>query len=103
MNLVPHLRGETQAPPHERIFVRNFDSGAYAMREGNFKIVKANKAANPVVFNLSRDSAEKNNIAAMDAARLQSMQESLAAWNAQMIDPVIPGVDMREWAQGGNR
>jgi arylsulfatase A-like enzyme len=99
VNLVPYLRGENTAAPHERLYIRNFDGGAYAVREGNFKMIKVRSNPAPVLFNLANDRAERSNIAPANASRIEAMQASFDAWNAQMIEPTIPGVDMKEWKQ----
>lgn len=103
VDLVPYLRGDKSGAPHERIYIRQFDSGTYAMREGDFKIVKSKKDAAPALYNLAADPSERTNLAAQDSERLNRMQASYDAWNAQLREPAFPGLDMREWQQAGAR
>ncbi len=101
VNLVPHLLGQENRVPHERIYLRMFDAKSYAMREGDFKIVKPKQAKDTnaalLFFNLANDQSEKNNIADLEPARLKSLQQSYEKWNAQLIEPIFPGLNMKEW------
>jgi arylsulfatase A-like enzyme len=99
VNLLPYLRGEKTGAPHERIYVRMFDTGRFAMREGDYKIVKAGKDQPPSLYNLAEDLAEKNDLAAAQPERLARLQAAYEEWNTQLIEPAFPGLDMREWAK----
>lgn len=97
VDLIPYLRGEKTDAPHERIYLRMFDAGAFAMREGDFKIVQPKKAASPALYNLAKDISERTDISEGNAERFSKMQREYQEWNAQLIDPAFPGLDMREW------
>ncbi len=97
VNLVPYVRGENRAAPHERIYLRMFDHGVQAMREGDFKIVRPNKEAGVSLFNLANDISEKKDIAGTDDARVRGMQKAYEEWSAQLVDPSFPGLDMKDW------
>lgn len=97
VNLLPYLRGEKTGAPHERIYLRMFDTGRYAMREGDYKIVRAAKDGRPALYNLASDLSERNDLAAAEPERLARMQAAYDAWNAQLKEPAFPGLDMREW------
>lgn len=103
VNLVPYLRGTKTGAPHERIYLRAIDVGMYAMRQGEFKMVKpkAGKAAaqnaSPLLFNLAEDLAERKDLAGAEPGRLKSLQQGYEAWSGQLIEPTFPGLDMREW------
>ncbi|MEY4489146.1 MAG: hypothetical protein RIQ79_1654 [Verrucomicrobiota bacterium] len=99
VNIVPYLNGEKTGAPHERIYLRMFDTGAYAMREGDYKIVQPKKAEKPALYNLAKDIAERADISEGDAERFTKMQATYQDWNAQLIAPAFPGLDMREWAK----
>jgi arylsulfatase A-like enzyme len=98
VNLVPFLRGENPAAPHERIYLRMFDQGRYAMREGDFKLVKNGPTQPDELYNLAEDISEKNDLAAAQPERLARLQAVYQAWNAQLIEPTFPGLKMSEWA-----
>ncbi|MDX6765318.1 MAG: sulfatase-like hydrolase/transferase [Candidatus Methylacidiphilales bacterium] len=103
VDLVPYLRGDKTGAPHERIYIRQFDSGTYAMREGDYKIVKSKKDATPALYHLTNDPSERTDLAAQESERLNHMQASYDAWNAKLIEPAFPGLDMREWQRAENR
>jgi arylsulfatase A-like enzyme len=58
VNLLPHLRGEAQAPPHETLFWRWQSSKAG--RQGDRKWVVANGRAPEELFDLASDPAGVN-------------------------------------------
>jgi arylsulfatase A-like enzyme len=98
VNLLPYVRGEKSGPPHERIYLRMFDTGRYAMREGDYKIVRNGHNASIALYNLANDIAERNDLSAAEPERFARMQAAYDKWNDQLIEPVFPGLDMREWA-----
>lgn len=101
VNLAPYVRGETSGVPHERIYLRMFDHGAYAMREGNYKIVKpkrpkkANEEARVQIFHLGKDISEKNNLAGTEQERVKSLQAGYEKWSAQLMEPSFPGLEAK--------
>lgn len=97
VNLAPYVRGETTGAPHERIYLRVFDRGVFALREGDDKIVKPKNETDVNLFNLSKDISEKQNVAGERKERVAGMQKAYDQWNAQLIEPVFPGLDMKEW------
>lgn len=99
VDLVPFLRGDDTGTPHQRLFQRVYDAGIYVVREGDHKLVKTKRDPAPLLFNLATDPRERTNIADSDPARAKVMEESFHAWNAQLIAPTIPGVNMGEWSQ----
>jgi arylsulfatase A-like enzyme len=98
VNLLPYVRGENEGFPHERIFLRMLDTGRFAMREGDFKLVRDGKDKAVELYNLAEDIGERHNLAVAQPERLARLQASYEEWNAQLIDPAFPGLDMREWA-----
>jgi arylsulfatase A-like enzyme len=97
VNLVPYVRGEQSGPPHAHIYLRMSGSGGYAMRKGDFKIVKSGKDKTPLLFNLRTDIAEAREISKDHPTLMEELLADYEAWNAQLIEPTIPGLDMREW------
>jgi arylsulfatase A-like enzyme len=97
VDLVPYLRDGKDGAPHERIYLRMFDSGAYTMREGDFKIVSPKKIDEVWLFNVEEDISEKKNLADTDAQRVKDLLKGYEEWNAQLIPPAFEGLDMRQW------
>ena len=102
VNIIPHLAGEVETPPHERLFWRMNNKQSFALREGNWKLIRTGEQ--PVeLYDLAADLAEKNNVAAAHAevtARLTAAQD---AWNKELIAPVFPGSSVKneDWGPGG--
>jgi arylsulfatase A-like enzyme len=94
VNLVPYLRGEQTGTPHARIYLRMFDRGVHAMREGPYKIIQPQNAGAPALYNLEQDIGEKTNLADREPERFAALQTAYEAWNAQLIEPVFPGLQM---------
>lgn len=100
VDLVPFLSGENRAEPHPRLFMRLQDANLHVVREGDYKLVKTKTEADSLLFNLAQDPKERQNIADTHPEIVRSMQDSYRAWNAQMIDSVIPGIGPNEWTRG---
>jgi arylsulfatase A-like enzyme len=100
VDLVPYLRGDNPGAPHERLFLRVFDIGSYTVREGDYKLIKPRKDAVPLLYNLASDPSERTNVADANIERVRTMAESFHRWSIQMIEPTIPGVNMKEWSRG---
>jgi arylsulfatase A-like enzyme len=100
VDLAPFLRGENRGEPHARLFLRSQDAGLHVVREGDFKLVKTKTDPESRLFNLARDPMERQNIAQANPEVVRSLQESYRAWNAQMIEAVIPGIGPNEWTRG---
>ena len=84
-NLLPCLEGKTSAPPHDALYWRF--GVQYAVRQGDWKLVKPHVDSAPLLFNIVQDPGEKNNLAAArpeDAKRLQALWD---AWNANNETP----------------
>jgi len=91
-DLIPLLTGKSSVAPHDAIYLRMFDKGAYAVRSGDYKLVipKTGAAAQP--FNLRSDIGESNDISAARTNELQALETKRSAWNAQLIPPVFGGM-----------
>ncbi len=115
VNLLPHLRGETDSAPHDLLFWRAKPN--VAVRKGRWKLWKVNKTdmdwadvtdagarrlpmqAWPqdsphgqltLLYDLSADIGEQANVAAEHPEVVQELEADLAAWNAEMGEPTWP-------------
>jgi arylsulfatase A-like enzyme len=102
VNLAPFVRGEKAGAPHQRIYLRMFDHGAFAMREGNYKIIRSKRAKNSndeaavQLYDLAGDVSEKRNLAATEPERLQAMRRDYEQWNTQLIAPAFQGLETKK-------
>jgi arylsulfatase A-like enzyme len=83
-NLVPHLTGEHRGRPHESLFWRA--GPQHAARVGHWKLVKTRDAP-AMVFNLSKDIGEKNDLAGKRPEKLAELEAAYAAWSDTMEEP----------------
>jgi arylsulfatase A-like enzyme len=102
VNLVPYLMGETKTPPHERLFWRTGGGRTYAMREGDWKLVRL--GSQPAeLYNLASDLSETKNLAAQQPEIAMRLTAALDAWDKELIPPVFPGSSAKseDWGPGG--
>ncbi len=93
VNLMPYLTGQKSGSPHDAIYLRMFDRGAYAVRSGDYKLVISGKTNAPVLFNLTQDIGESHNLAATHTNELDNLEKKRAAWSAQLMPPAFDGLN----------
>jgi arylsulfatase A-like enzyme len=102
VNIVPHLAGELQTPPHERLFWQMHRKQSFAIREGDWKLIRNGEAA-PELYNLATDLGESNNVAAANTGITTRLTTALDGWRSELIAPVFPGSSVKneDWGPGG--
>ncbi|CAN5286495.1 N/A [soil metagenome] len=91
VNLVPKLKKPDDSLAQRPLFWRVGGGSAFAMREGSWKYIARGKQ--PVeLYDLTRDPAEKTNVAAMNATVVERMKTAVAKWNELNIAPVFGGI-----------
>ena len=102
VNLVPHLADEVKAPPHERLLWRMHGKQSFAIREGNWKLIRTGQTP-PELYDLAADLGEKENLAAAKPEVATRLAAALDAWNKELIAPVFPGSSVKneDWGPGG--
>ncbi|WP_081886379.1 sulfatase-like hydrolase/transferase [Haloferula sp. BvORR071] len=99
VNLLPYLKGENQAAPHEALYWRFGQQ--LAIRKGDWKLVKS--AADGVIeraepgtatvagaklYNLSKDIGESSDLAAANPLKVAELSADWNAWNATLVAPL---------------
>lgn len=92
VNLIPHVTGMQQAPPHEAIYLRKFDQQRYAIRSGHHKLVIPSRDAPPQLYDLTADVSETQNIAQQHEKLRLQLKQKLDTWTAQLIEPRFLGL-----------
>ena len=92
VNLMPYLTGEKSGDPHEAIYLRMYDKGAFAVRGDDFKEVIPMRDSAPQLFDLAEDIGEKTNIADAHPDQLKRLENLRVEWNAQLIAPIFEGL-----------
>ncbi len=85
VNLLPFLRGERTADPHEYLFWSFRDH--LALRNGNWKIVRHGSEGEVELFNLNDDIDESENLAHQYPAKTQALMATWTTLNQAMIRP----------------
>ena len=102
VNLIPYLKGEKKDSPHQQLFWRHGAGQNHAMREGNWKMVRAkNKPAE--LYDLGNDIAESKDLANEKPEVAKRMNAVLDAWDRELKAPVFLGSSVKneDWGPGG--
>ena len=84
-NMLPLLEGQTTTLNRDALYWRF--GVQYAVRQGEWKLVKPSAAAQPMLFNVVSDPGESNNRAAAEPERGKNLQALWDKWNAGMRPP----------------
>ena len=85
VNLIPHLTGQTNEPPHERLFWKHHSRGV--IREGRYKLITGQPKTQRELYDLIADPAETTNLASEKTALVQRLDAAWQGWNAGMPPP----------------
>jgi arylsulfatase A-like enzyme len=85
VNLLPLLEGKVEALPARELYFR-FGT-QYAVRQGDWKLVKASKDMAPMLVNLARDPGEKTDLSAREPSKARELQAVFDRWNVSMQPP----------------
>jgi arylsulfatase A-like enzyme len=84
-NLLPVMEGKAAAAPHEALYWRF--GIQYAVRQGDWKLVKPHIDMAPRLHNLAADIGEQNDLAAQNPEKVKQLQALWDAWNAKNEQP----------------
>ncbi|MDO8540621.1 MAG: sulfatase-like hydrolase/transferase [Opitutaceae bacterium] len=85
VNLLPLLEGKAPALAPRELYFRF--GVQYAVRQGDWKLVKASGDMVPMLVNLARDPGEKTDLAAQEPEKARALQALFDQWNATMSPP----------------
>lgn len=91
VDLIPFLKGEKKGTPHEALYWRKFDQNAYAVRSGDYKVVRY-KSDVDEMFNIAKDITEKHLLSKAHQANYSEIKHVYTQWSNQMKDPVFLGL-----------
>lgn len=84
VNLLPYLTENKIGNPHKKLFWRKLDESA--ARIGDYKLIKLADYG-PVMYDLSDDLGEMNDLSRKDSAIFNHLTKNLAEWESEMISP----------------
>ncbi|MFR9651787.1 MAG: sulfatase-like hydrolase/transferase [Rikenellaceae bacterium] len=106
VDLIPYLSGKDKGNPHTTLFWRVIGGKEYAVRKGDYKLVKTYYDDNLQLYNVKEDMIERVNIAAANPDIVKDMAADYKAWNAQLMTPRWADahekhqhIDHEEWAK----
>lgn len=85
VNLLPHLRGETDASPHETLFWRM--GARTALRHGDWKIIRQ-RGETFELYNLRKDIGETTDLASTEPEKLIELTRLWERTNSEMAEPL---------------
>jgi arylsulfatase A-like enzyme len=86
VDLMPLLTGKGSPQPHDKLYWRTGGGNAFAVREGNWKLVKIGNRTE--LFDLEADVAESKNAVSEKPEILNRLEASRQTWNRQMVHPL---------------
>jgi arylsulfatase A-like enzyme len=85
INLLPLLEGKTDRLAPRELYFRF--GVQYAVRQGDWKLVKASNDMKPMLVNLATDRGEQTDLSAQNPAKKLELQALFDKWNATMLPP----------------
>jgi arylsulfatase A-like enzyme len=85
VNLLPLLEGKTDKLAPRELYFRF--GVQHAVRQGDWKLVKASKDMQPMLVNLANDPGEQTDLTAKEPEKAQALQKLFDQWNASMQPP----------------
>lgn len=92
VDLLPFINGQKAGNPHQELYWRKLEESA--ARYNDFKLVKL-KNYGAVLYNLSSDVRETNDLSKKDTATLHLLNSKLHNWESKMIEPLWQ--EEKEW------
>jgi arylsulfatase A-like enzyme len=93
VDLLPHLIGRAERPPHDTLFWRFGEQ--MAIRRGDWKLVRFGPDETidpdeswPKLFRLSDDIGEARDLASAEPGKVAELEAAWRAWNAELPPPV---------------
>jgi arylsulfatase A-like enzyme len=86
VNLLPYLTGKISERPHATLYWRFGEQ--MAIRNGDWKLVKARGITAPALFNLAADIGEQTDLIAREPLKAAELQALWDKWNAELKPPL---------------
>lgn len=89
VNLLPYLKGEKTAPPHDALYWRFGQQTA--IRMGDWKLVRHNQGKDLELYNLAQDIGESKDLAATQPDKFKELKAAWDKWNSTLVKPLWGG------------
>jgi arylsulfatase A-like enzyme len=101
VDLMPHLTGKGSPPPHDKLYWRTGGGKAFAVRQGNWKLVKIGNRTE--LYDLEADIGESKNQATEKPEILSRLETARVSWNHQMVPPLFQSPEPPAKVSGSSR
>lgn len=101
VNLLPYLQGQLNVRPHAILHWRQNEM--WAIRDGDWKLLKDRGPATPELYNLATDPSEKQNVAQQNPEKVAQLKAKQDAWDETVERPRFgwwPGIGEKVEAIG---
>jgi len=88
VDLVPHVLGEVERAPHDRLFWRT--GGYEVVLADGWKLQVSEPPGKVWLFNMAKDPTEQHNLADKEPERVAALKKLLAAHNEEQAPPIWP-------------
>lgn len=92
VNLLPYVQGKKKGNPHKELYWRKLEESA--VRYNNFKMVRLENYGE-VLYDLSTDISESNNLIKSDSHNSQLLNDKLNNWESKLMTPLWQ--EEKEW------
>ncbi len=99
VDLMPFLSGQRSGDPHRELMWRR--SPLVSIRSGDWKLWKSVDGAYTMLFDLSADPNESNNLAESEPARVRELEAAIERWSKDLKDPSWPSRPPRTYSVCG--
>lgn len=82
VNLMPYLIGGNDERPHQTLYWRYQE--AWAIRDGDMKLVKGEPGAEIELFDLAKDREEQANLASQQPEKFKELKAMWDRWNSEL-------------------
>jgi hypothetical protein len=99
---MPFLSSEVKGAPHERLFWRLGGDRRWAVRDGDWKLVRSeDKPDEP--YNLAADIGKNTDLVGTKPEVAKRLGAALDGWNKELVIPAFPGSTVKNEDWGGGR
>ncbi len=88
VNLLPYLQGQNRDPPHKSLFWRTGGGTNWAVRSGDWKLVKIGQQ-NKQLYNIREDVSETTDVSDRHPTIVDELRRQYEKWNQKNIPPLF--------------
>lgn len=86
-NLLPHVTGLARQAPHSTLYWRYSGGKGYAVRQGQYKLVRSEYKQRVLLFDMVHDPLEQHDLATAMPEKVRELQALYERWAQQTVPP----------------